>query len=83
MKWRAAPSLCAKVYVGTPRFFTTHRISTIVETHLERSEHVKRLNHIERITVEAIDPWCALSPMMHDRIERSVYATVYTFRAVM
>ena len=34
LKWRTAPSLCAKVYVGTPQFFTTHQLATIVGTRL-------------------------------------------------
>ena len=64
----AAPSLCAKLYVGTPRFFTTHRISTIVRTRLWHDESAKRLNRIEHVAVEVLNPWCEWSHVLHHRL---------------
>ena len=64
----AAPSLCAKLYVGTPRFFTTHRISTIVRTRLWHDESAKRLNRIEHVAVEVLNPWCESSHVLHHRL---------------
>ena len=54
-----------------------HLIATIIGTRLWHDESAKRLNRIEHVAVEVLNPWCESSHVLHHRLGWAVCATVH------